>query len=78
MSKPDGSLLKRMTIPGGTIHANSSRIFSSSLTFGPDIILSLIGTNYLTIKLDSKAGVTDVNDKIAIEATIILSLPHLP
>lgn len=79
ISRSDGTLLKRMAIAGGTIDANSSRTFSSSVTFGPDIIVGLIGSEYLAIELSGEVGISGINEKISIPPQQIgLRLPSLP
>ncbi len=76
--KSDGSLVKEITLPGGTVSANSSQTFSNSIILGADIIPGLIGSSSLTIEADSQAGISGVNDTIPIKITINLALPHLP
>lgn len=77
MSRSDGTLVKQTTILGGSIEAFSSRTFLSSVTLGSEI-LSLIGSSYLRIEVDSEVGISSINDKILIGAEFILALPHLP
>lgn len=77
MFRSDGALIKQMTMSGGIIQAFSSQMFSSSVTLGPEV-LSLIGSSYLRIKVDSEVGISSINDRIPIGSEFILVLPHLP
>jgi len=77
MFRSDGTPVKQTTMSGGNIQASSSRTFPGSVTLGPEI-LSLIGSSYLRIKVDSEVGISGINDRIPIGAEFILVLPHLP
>lgn len=77
MFRSDGTLVKQTTILGGNIQAYSTQTFSSSVTLGSEI-LSLIGSSYLRIKVNSEVGISGINDRIPVGAEFVLVLPHLP
>lgn len=76
--KSDGSLVKLITMFGGTIYPHSTRTFSNSITFGSEV-LDLINS-YATVIVESEVGIDGVNERIPIsgEGRVWVGLPELP
>jgi len=69
-----GTLVKRITIPGGEIPASGSRSLAGSMGVAIGDFSQLIGSEWVTIKVEAEVGIGGMSEGIPIGATIKLLL----
>jgi hypothetical protein len=72
-----GEYVVKMTVPGGTIGAHSSRRFSGAVTLSALQYSRLLGGGSFTVALASEARIADVKTSFPFEAAITIEMSSL-